>query len=411
MMLNKSIITFIAITLLFLSGIVSYASQNETTTIDTSSTNDSTAVESSTGELKKPIYPMSPERKEKLVTYSHFKSIWRFIEFFLGIGILSLFLLTGFSAKLRNWAQIARKKFFVIWLFLALFLIAEYIISFPFDLYRYFLVEGQYGFVNQSFLEWCGEDILDLFIGMVIGIIPMWFFYWLIGRTKKWWLWFSLGSIPFIIFMVVVAPIVIAPLYNKYEPLKDKQLESEILTLASKAGIEGSDVFQVNASKQSSKINAYVTGLFGTKRIVLYDTMIDNFTSDEIKFVMGHEMGHYVKNHVWKMLFIIIIFTAFALWLTDKTIHRVIKRYKHKTRFDNLSNIASLPLVMIFISIISFLFNPVTNGYGRYIEHESDIYGMDITGVSGETAAIAFDKLSVFNLSDPDPHPIIEFWF
>jgi Zn-dependent protease with chaperone function len=200
-------------------------------------------------------------------------------------------------------------------------------------------------------------------------------------------------------------------MFNVFEPLKDKHLEGEILALASKAGIEGSDVFQVDGSKQSSKINAYVTGLFGTKRIVLYDTMIDNFETDEIKFVMGHEMGHYVMNHIWWGLSIVVLFIAFAFWLVDKTIRPAIDRFKDRFGFDRLGDIASLPLVMVFISVISFFFNPITNGASRYWEHQADIYGMEITDVSGESAAIAFDKLSVFNLSDPDPHPIIEFWF
>ena len=357
------------------------------------------------------IYPMSVERKDKLIAYSFFNNLWRFIGFIISIGVLLLILFTGLSAKLRDWSQKIKIKFFSVWVFLILFIIVEYIISFPFNLYRSFLVEGEYGFLNMTFLEWFKEDMMSLLILMIVGIIPAWFFYWLVNRVKKWWLWFAVGAIPFAIFFIVIGPIIISPLFNKYEPLKDKHLETTILNLASKAGIEGSDVFQVDASKQSSKINAYVTGLFGTKRIVLYDTMIDNFTEDEIKFVMGHEMGHYVKHHIWIGLFISIIFIAIALWITDKTLPAIIKRYKHKFKFDRLGDVASLPLVLIYLSIISFLFNPVINGWGRYIEHTCDIYGMDITGVSGESAATAFDKLSVFNLSDPEPHPFIEFWF
>ncbi|MFQ6009351.1 MAG: M48 family metallopeptidase [Candidatus Zixiibacteriota bacterium] len=200
-------------------------------------------------------------------------------------------------------------------------------------------------------------------------------------------------------------------MFNKFEPLKDKQLETQILALANKAGIEGSDVFQVNASKQSTKINAYVTGLFGTKRIVLYDNLIDNFEYDEIKFVMGHEMGHYVMHHVWWALLVAIVFIAFALWMTNKTIHPVINRFRARFGFDHLSDIASLPLVMIYLTLITFVFQPVTNAASRFMERQADKYGMDITDVSGEAAAIAFDKLSVFNLSDPDPHWLIEFWF
>ena len=200
-------------------------------------------------------------------------------------------------------------------------------------------------------------------------------------------------------------------MFNDFVPLEDKQLESEIVTLAEKGGIGDADIFQVDGSRQSSKLNAYVTGLFGSKRIVLYDTLIRNFSLDEIKFVMAHEMGHYVKHHLWWGLLVTVLFTLGALWLMDKTIHPVIRRFKNRFGFDSLSDMASLPLVLIFISVIFFVFQPITNSASREMERQADRYGMEMSGVSGEAAAIAFDKLSVYNLSDPDPHPLVEFWF
>ncbi len=357
------------------------------------------------------LYPMSPERKAKLISYSRFKNTWRFVSFFISIGLLALILFTGLSAKMRDYAQRMRIRFFAVWLFWALFSVVDYLLNLPFAIYRSFVVESNYGFMNQTFMQWWGEDLLGLLIGITLGIVPVWFFYWLVGRMKRWWLAFSIGAIPFAVLLIVIVPVLIAPLFNKFEPLKDKQLEAEILALAESAGIEGSDIFQVDGSKQSTKIGAYVTGLFGTKRIVLYDTMIDNFTTDEIKYVMGHEMGHYLMNHLWWGLGVAIIFILFALWLMDKTIHCVIRRFRTRFRFEQLSDIASLPLVLIFAIVISFVFQPITNSASRYMERQADKFGMDITDVSGETAVIAFDKLSVFNLSDPDPHPLIEFWF
>lgn len=366
----------------------------------------------SSAETSLRLYPMSEERKTNLINYSRFNNIWRFVDFFVGLGILLLILFTGFSAKLRNWANKIKNRFFAVWVFLILLVIVDYLLNLPFSIYRSFVVESDYGFMNQTFWQWWGDDLLGLFISMAILIIPVWFLYRLINKYKKnWWLIFSIGAIPFAVLMVIIAPVVISPLFNNYESVKDKELETKLLALASTAGIEGADVFQVNASKQSTKINAYVTGLFGSKRIVLYDTMIDNFTHEEILFVMGHEMGHYVKHHIWWGLLVAILFILFSLWLMNKTIHRVIDCFKGKFKFDSLGDMASLPLIVIFFTVLSFLFQPVTNGYSRYIEHECDIYGMDITQVDGETAAIAYDKLSVFNLSDPDPNPIIEFWF
>ncbi|MEW6051865.1 MAG: M48 family metallopeptidase [Candidatus Zixiibacteriota bacterium] len=372
---------------------------------------DTTISRTDTAQAAASVYPLSPERKEKLIAYSRFTMLWRFADFAISVGVLLLILFTGFSARLCQWAQVARKRFLVTWLYLVLVLSTIWLLGFPFDFYRNYVVESRFGFMNQTFTGWFSENVLSLALSMLLGIVPAWFLYWLIGRFRKWWLSFSIGAIPFMVFFIVIAPVVIAPLFNKFEPLKDKQLETTILNLADKAGIEGSDVFQVNASKQSTKVNAYVTGLFGTKRIVLYDNLINNFTTDEIRFVMGHEMGHYVMHHVWWGLLLAIVLLLVILWLTNLSIHGIISRFHRRWGFDRLSDIASLPLVLLYLTVISFLLQPVMNGVSRHFEHRSDVYGMDITSVSGETAAIAFDKLSALNLSDPDPNPIIEFWF
>ncbi|HDL02024.1 MAG TPA: M48 family peptidase [candidate division Zixibacteria bacterium] len=374
-------------------------------TVNSTSQVDSVAVQTNS------LYPMSSERKAKLTSYSQFNNIWRFADFFISLGILLLILFTGLSAKLRTYTDKIPNKFFALWAFVILFFALEYLLTLPFNIYRNFLVEGEYGFVNQTFLGWFSEDLLSLGLSMLFGIIPIYFLYKLIKKTKYWWLQFTLGAIPFMIIMMVIAPIFISPLFNKFIDLQDKELKTEIHALAEKAGIQGADIFQVNTSKQSSKVNAYVTGMFNSKRIVLTDNLINNFTTDEIKFVMGHEMGHYVMNHVWKSLPIIIVVLAFVLWFTGLTIQKVIDKYKARFKFDTLSDHASLPLLLIYFSIIMFLFNPITNSISRYHEHQADKYGMEITDVTGEEAAIAFDKLSVYNLADPDPNPFMVFWF
>jgi Zn-dependent protease with chaperone function len=315
------------------------------------------------------------------------------------------------SAKLRNIANKARYKFFVWWLYLILFAAVYYIINFPFDYYRDFVVELNYGFMNQTFNEWFIDTLKSLGLTALFGILALWLFYFVVERSKRWWLWFSLSLVPLLVFFVVIVPVFVSPLFNEFTPLKNKNLEAKILTLASKAGIEGSDVFEVDASKQSSKINAYVTGLFHTKRIILYDTIIKGFSDDEIMFVMGHEMGHYVLSHIWQGLGLAIVLIMFFFWITSVYIGRFINRFKAKLGFEKLSDVASLPLVLLFVNTIGFVAQPIDNTFSRNLEHQADIYGMDITEVSGESAAIAFDKLAAYNLSDPEPNPIIEFWF
>jgi len=358
------------------------------------------------------IYPMSPERKEMLISYSRFKNIWRFVSFFIGVAFLLIVLFTRLSARFRLWARTVSKKRLVEYsIYIILFTLFMYLVNLPFDYYRNFLIEHEYGFSNQTIGEWFGEDLKSFGLEVFFSLIIISILYWLINKTKKWWLYFAIGSIPFMIFVIVIAPVVITPLFNEFKPLQDKVLAEEMTSLAEKAGIHNPDIYEVDGSRQSSKLNAYFIGMFGTKRIVLYDTIIRNFTIDELKFVMAHEIGHYLKNHIWYGLLSAVIMIFVACWLVNKLLHKVIRRYKNSLGFDRLGNIASLPLIMLFISVFGFFSQPVTNGLSRLMEYQADRYGMELSGVTGDIAATAFDKLSVYNLSDPDPSDMIEFWF
>lgn len=357
------------------------------------------------------LYPLSPERQAQLEEYSLLRNIWRFVEPLVSIAILLFFLLSGFATKVRTWAQTARRKFLVVALVVVTLIVADYALSFPFHLFRGFFVERYYGFMNQSFLGWLGDDLLALVLFACLATIPVWFFYQLVEMTRRWWLWFSIGTMPFLVVLVVVAPVLIDPIFNDFEPLADRKLEARIVALAEEAGIEGAAIYRMDASRQSSKVNAYVTGLLGSKRIVLYDTLIDPFDEDEVAFVTAHEMGHYVMHHIWWGLGIAFVMILSALWLISRLIQPVIHRFRHRFGFARLSDVASLPLVMLFVTIISFLIQPVSNAASRHMERQADRYGFRLSGVSAETAASSYEKLSAHNMSDPSPPAWIEFWF
>jgi len=358
------------------------------------------------------VYPIPPERKEMLISYSKLNNRWRFIDFFVTVGILLVALYTGPSARFRNWAkEIAKKEFLAILLYFVFLLLFLFVLDFPFDYYRNFVIEHKYGFSNQTFGAWFGENLKSMAVTFVFVLPVLWILYWLINRFKKWWLYFAIGAIPFMIFVILIVPVVVAPLFNKFEPVKDQTVAKEMIALAEKAGIHNPDIFEVDASKQSNKINAYFTGLFGTKRIVLYDTIIKNFSIAELKFVMGHEMKHFLKNHIWYGLFIALIMIFIAGYLIDIILPGLITKYAHRLGFSGLGDIAGLPLLILFVTIFGFIIQPVNNGVSRYFEYQADKYGLELSGVTGDEAAVAFDKLSVFNLSDPEPPAIIEFWF
>jgi STE24 endopeptidase len=359
------------------------------------------------------VYPVSPERRVLLNKYSKFRLEWSvFYDVFQWI-VLLVIAFTGASRALlklaERWASRKSVQFLI---YLLLLIVVTTLISFPLDIYRDYVVEHDYSLSNQSFGSWLGDWAKSIPIGYIATVIMAGFFYFLVHRfPRRWWLAFSIGAIPFIVLVIVIVPVVVSPMFNDFKPLEDQQLKMQILELAGKAGIDGANVFEVDASRQSKKLNAYVTGLFGTKRIVLYDTIIKAMTTGQLLFVMGHEMGHYVMNHIWLTVGMIIVVLLFVSWLIARLLPPLIRKYQHRLKFAEIGSYASLPMVMLAMSLIMFFLQPVTNGLSRYFEHKADIYGMEMTGYDGVAAAIAFDKLSAYNLSDPNPGPLVEFWF
>jgi Zn-dependent protease with chaperone function len=204
-----------------------------------------------------------------------------------------------------------------------------------------------------------------------------------------------------------IQPIWIAPLFNDFGPMKDKALEARILQLASRAGIDGAAVFEVNKSVDTDRINAYVTGFMGSKRIVLWDTTMKELGPDEVVSVMGHEMGHYVLNHVAHGILFYGLLTCLAIYLVYLSAGRLIARYRARFGFDELADFASLPLMGLLIGVYSFLLTPIGLAYSRHIEHEADRFGLEITRDNDAfmRTEIAFVKK---DLAYPRPGPLMK---
>jgi Zn-dependent protease with chaperone function len=219
-------------------------------------------------------------------------------------------------------------------------------------------------------------------------------------RIRRWWLPLWLGSIPAIVLLVIIAPVLLDPIFNRFEPLRDQDLKEELLDLASRAGIEGGRVFQVDKSKQTTTMNAYVTGIGPTKRIVMWDTLLQKMTREEVVSVMGHEMGHYVLHHVWKGVALAVAGVLAALLVA----HAVYARARIDAR-----DMATFPWLLVILTVLLFLGSPVAAGFSRHLEHEADVFALDLTGL-GVPMATAFVKLAEDTKINPDPHPVIEFW-
>jgi Zn-dependent protease with chaperone function len=352
-----------------------------------------------------------PEPTEKALRHARSGNWLWLTDTLWSLLIPAVFLFTGFSARIRTFAQrIGRRWFATIVVYFAVFTILTFLIDFPLSYFSGFHRPHAYGLSNQTFSKWFGDELKGLAVGLIIGSLLVWIPYLLVKKSpRRWWLWTSLLAIPLAAFFILIAPIVIDPLFNKFGPMKDKQLEQSILQLASRAGIEGARVFEVDKSADTNTVNAYVTGFGSSKRIVLWDTTIKKLAPDELLFVMSHEMGHYVLGHVVRSIFFFAGLILVTLFVFDRLQAGLIARFSSRFGFTELSDIASLPLILLLVGVLSFFITPIAAGYSRWQEHEADRFGLEITR-DNHAAAEAFVKLQQENLGVPRRGLLYKLW-
>ncbi|MGH9769690.1 MAG: M48 family metallopeptidase [Blastocatellia bacterium] len=352
-----------------------------------------------------------PEPSEKALSYYRGGIALWIVNILWGLLIPALFLFTGFSARIRDWAKrIGKWWFLVIGVYFAIFLIINFVIDLPLSYYQGYARQHAYGLSNQTFGKWFGDEIKGLLISIVVGFLFLWIPYLLLKKSpRRWWFYTALLAIPFLILAILVQPIWIDPLFNEFGPMKNKELETKILQLADRAGIEGSRVYEVDKMKDTKTLNAYVTGFGATKRIVLWDTIIAKLDEDELLFVMGHEMGHYVLGHVWKTILFLSLLIMATLYAIHRTAGWLIDKFHRRFGFTELSDIASLPLIILLFSAYFLIVAPAALAFSRHNEHEADRFGLEITR-NNRAAATAFVKLQQENLAVPRPHTLVKLW-
>ena len=321
-----------------------------------------------------------PEPTDKAMRYYHSGNVLWIVGTFWGLLIPALFFFTGFSARIRDWARsLGRKWFFVIALYFVIFSVILFVIDLPLEYYQGYVRQHAYDLSNQTFGKWFGDALKALAVGVIGGVLFLWVPYLLLARSpKRWWLYTGLLMVPFTFFVMLISPIWISPLFNDFGPMQDTTLEARILTLADRAGIEGGRVYEVDKSVDTEAVNAYVTGFMDTKRIVLWDTIIEKLEDDELLFVMGHEMGHYVLSHVIKGVFFYSGVILLALFGVHISAGALIARFKNRLGFDRLADIASLPLLMLLFGVYAIALTPLANGFSRLLEHDADCFGLEI---------------------------------
>jgi STE24 endopeptidase len=329
----------------------------------------------------------------------------------LALGLPLLFLFTGWSSRIRSVStRIGRKWFFIIAVYSVLLSLAMSLFELPWAFYVEYIREHAYGLSNQTMGKWVKDTIIAMLVGLVVGVLIIWIPYLLLKKSpRRWWFYTGILVLPLLILQVFITPIWIAPLFNDFSPMKNKELEGKILALAARSGIDGADVFEVAMSEDTKAVNAYVTGFMGSKRIVLWDTAIEKLEEDELLFVMGHEMGHFVMNHMVRLIAIAFFVTFFSLYVIHRLSGALIKKFGDRWGFHELSDVASLPLIMVMMSTFTLVVMPVIFGVTRYHEHEADRFGLELTHLN-RAAATGFVTLQKENLANPDPGWFYTLW-
>lgn len=322
---------------------------------------------------------MSPEARAKSDAYfegGYWLTLWNFL---LSSAVMLLLLVTGLSARMQRVAAgVIKWRWLQPLLYGAMFLIVTTLLNFPLALYEGYFREHAYGMSNQTLGGYLGDQATSLAVSAVMGGVAIVVLYAILRRVKRaWWVWASGAAVGFIFVFSALGPVFIAPLFNTYHTLDDAKLRDPILSLARANTIPADQVYVFDASKQTKRVSANVSGVLGTMRISLNDNLINRSSPESVKAVMGHEMGHYVLNHIYKgvMQFALVITAGFAFcaWAFE----RVVAKKGAAWGIASVADPAGLPLISLLIGAFMFVATPVTNSIIRTQEIEADQFGLN----------------------------------
>ena len=331
-------------------------------------------------------------------------------DFVLLAIVMWLLLRWRISARMRDFAErVTRFRALQTLIYSVQFILLVFVVTFPWTVYESYFRERQYNLLNQTFGPWLHDQLVMLAVNVVLGSLFLMLLFGLVRRLgKSWWVWGAVLSVVFLAFVSLITPVFIFPLFNKFTKLEDPRIKDPILSMARANGIPASDVYVYDASRQSDRVSANVSGFAGTLRISLNDNLLKRCTLPEIETTMGHEMGHYVLNHIYKGLaftgIVIVIAFAFVNW----AINAALARWGESWGVRGVNDVAVLPLAVLLFSFYFFLMTPVTNTITRTMEYEADMYGLNAARQPDGEAEI---DLKLGEYRKLDPGPIEEFIF
>lgn len=365
-------------------------------------------------------YTLPPEKRAKAIAYSRARYFLYFVDVALSLGIYFLLWRGKVAVVLREWARrVSVRHFAQCAVFVPLFVAAANLLRFPLDYYSGFVLEHRFDLSTQGFPSWLADWAKSLALTTVLGVFLVWGFYEIVRRSpRRWWLYSWLANIPVVLALIWIQPVVVDPLFYKFTPLDRTQpgFTARIGTMLRRAGIEipASRMYEMDASTKTRTLDAYVTGVGASKRVVFYDNTLRKMTEDEALLVLGHETGHYVLNHILKGFALFEFGALVGFYLVFFLMERVVKRLGPHSGVEGVGDLASLPLLLLAATALSFLASPIYCAGSRYLEHQADQFGLEVAyGVVADPNGAEAQSLQVLgeeDLADPDPHPFIKFW-
>lgn len=329
-------------------------------------------------------------------------------DFLYGAVVALLLLNLRWSARMRDLAErVTRFKPVHTFVYSVQCLVLTSILIFPLTVYEGYFREHRYGLATQTFGPWMGDQLKGLGVTLVLGGVLVMLLFGVVRRLPRtWWIWAAVVTILFSTFTVLIGPVYIWPIFNKVTRLDDPKIVGPILSMARANGIPAKDVYEIDASRQSTRMSANVSGFANTMRITLNDNLLRRGSPEEIQAVMGHEMGHYVMNHIYKSILLDSIETVLTFAYLYYGLGWALKRWGEKWKIRGVGDTAVVPLAVLLISIISFVFTPVDNTATRTQEYEADMYGLN-TSRQPDGFAQAAIHLGEYRKMNPGP---VEEW-
>jgi STE24 endopeptidase len=346
----------------------------------------------------------SPESR----SYNRVKRWLGMADFGVGIGLLVLLLATGWSGTLRDLAMrgASANYSFAVFLYLLMLIVISKVLGGPLEYYG-FRLEHRYHLSNQRFRSWAWDEFKGLLVGLVLATIVVELLYLLIRHVQHWWLVAWALFLGLFVLLAQLAPVVLFPIFYKFEPMENEELRRRLVVLSERAGTRVRGVYKWKLSEKSKKANAALTGLGATRRIILADTLLDHYTDDEIEAVLAHELGHHVHRHIFKSILVQAVITFFGFYLASEVLYYAVERWN---MFETMSDFANLPLLVLVATVLSFLLMPALNAYSRFNERQADRYCFrSVAGV--EPFISAMTKLADQNLAEKTPSRWVEWFF